>query len=371
MSGKPQQNGSESDVIERAKKTLALAQTVFPTLAEVNELEIPEKIALIEGLLYPGAWLIVGRPKIGKSWLLLQLALAVAEGGTFLGYNCLRGEAVLAIFAEDDQARVKSRLASLGVAQAPGNIYLIERERIDALAKQYASEYSFREFLSLWLTAHPTVRFAIIDTEVVVRQIWDAQRGPQVEPLRVTESDYQQTRSYDGLALQRQIVIALTNHAAKRKGEWVDIHELINRSNTALAGASGSIALADPPDQDPLDPTQKRRILGVRGRDLKDDVLLAVRQQSDMPYFLSEGPYIEVCQSEAETEILQALEELMPGTGEGTYVTAEDLAAHLSKKRDAVKRAISRMLKKNRTTWRTFRVTAKRGQGGGLRLDPL
>jgi hypothetical protein len=170
---------------------------------------------------------------------------------------------VLAVFAEDDEARVKARLGLLGVARAPNNVYIVERERIDELAKRYASEYSFREFLAVWLTRHEAVRFVIIDTEVVVRQTWDQYRGPQAEPQRVTESDYQQTRSYDGLALARQLVIALTNHASKRKGEFIDIHELINRSNTALAGASGSIALADPSDADPLDPSQKRRLFGA------------------------------------------------------------------------------------------------------------
>jgi hypothetical protein len=94
----------------------------------------------------------VGRPKIGKSWLLLQLSLAVAEGGTILGYNCGNGAGVLAIFAEDDEARVKSRLAQLGVARPPGNVYVIDRERFRELASQYAADYSFLEFLVSTMT---------------------------------------------------------------------------------------------------------------------------------------------------------------------------------------------------------------------------
>jgi hypothetical protein len=340
------------------------------SLGDLAALPAIAKIPLIRDLLYPGAWLVVGRPKIGKSWLLLQMTLAVAEGGTFLGFNCASADA-LCIFGEDDNSRIQSRLAALGVANAPRNCHVINQQTLFALAKRFAAALTFPQFLEAWLDKHPSVRLIVIDTETTVRQVWASEYYAQDTSSRVTETDYRQTRTFDELALRRQLVILLVNHASKRKGEWIDIHELINRSNTALAGASGSITLADPPDADPFDPKQRTRVLGVRGRDLVEDVLLAVHQEKDLAHFLSDGPYAEVRQTEAEQDILRALEELMAGTEQEQYVTTEDLAAAAGKSRENVKRTITRMLSKGRTTWGKSRIVAKRGRHGGLRLDPL
>ena len=360
---------AEKALLEASRRVLAVRAISFPTLNCINSGEVIEKRPVVEGLLYPGAWLVVGRPKIGKSWLLLQMALACAEAGPFLGYHCA-GSEVLAIFSEDDDSRIKSRLTALGVANAPTNVHVVNQQALTALAKEYADRYTFPEFLNIWINGHRGVRLVIIDTEVTVRQVWAGERTQDSGP-RITETDYKQTRAFDEIALRYQIAILLTNHASKRKGEWVDIHEIINRSNTALAGCSGSIALADPPDADPLDPSSKTRIFGVRGRDLKDDVMLAVRQQTDMPYFLSEGAYVEVRQTQAEAELMCALEELMVGLPQHEYITSRDLAEATGKNHNTTKATVARMVRNKRTTWKRFRIVVKQGKGGGLRLDPM
>jgi hypothetical protein len=68
---------------------------------------------------------------------------------------------------------------------------------------------------------------------------------------------------------------------------------------------------------------------------------------------------------------MEALEELMADTGAAEYVTTEDLGTSTGKTRGTVKRVMSRMLAKNRTTWKKLRLNTKRGKGGGFRLDPL
>jgi hypothetical protein len=212
----------------------------------------------------------------------------------------------------------------------------------------------------------------LVDTEATVRQVWAGERGQEAQDARVVETDYKQTRTFDEMALRRKIVIVLVNHASKRKsGEWIDPHETINRSNTSLAGVSGSMTLVDPPDADPFDTKAKTRVFAVRGRDLKEDLLLAVHQREGMPYFDSDGPYVEVRQTQAETEILAALEELMIETAAGEYVSTEELASAIAKHRGTVKRTVSRMVAKGRTLWKKSRITVKRGKGGGLRLDPM
>jgi hypothetical protein len=174
--------------------------------------------------------------------------------------------------------------------------------------------------------------------------------------------------------LSRDVVVVLVNHARKRGKDLFDIHELINRSNTAFAAASGSIALADPPDSNALDEETNMRILGVRGRDLKDDILLAVHQgigkNMETPQFYVDGPYREVKQKNSETNMLESLEELMAETPDGEYVSSQDLATHVGTTRANVKVTLNRVLKRG-ALWKELRLTAKRARGGGYRLDPV
>jgi hypothetical protein len=268
-------SGTEFGKLEQPSVEQVLDEAGDTRLVSLSELAakpVAVKVPLVKDLLFPGAWLLVGRPKIGKSWLILQMALAIAEAGAFLGFECQApGPEVLCIFGEDDDARIQSRLVALGVSRAPVNSHVINQQNLFALAKRYAETVTFTQFLNSWLAKHPRVRLVVIDTETTVRQVWAGERGQDTGP-RVTETDYKQTRTFDELALRRQIVIVLVNHASKRKGsDWIDPHELINRANTALAGASGSIVLADPPDADPFDTKSRTRVLAIRGRDVKDD----------------------------------------------------------------------------------------------------
>lgn len=342
----------------------------FPTLQSISTTVLEPKTPVLKDLLFPGAWLGVGRPKVGKSWLFLQMALAVAEYDSFLGYPAMIQNAeVLAIFAEDDDARIQSRLTQLGVSRPPDRCHVVNQKNFQELAATYAGTMTFVEFLRLWLTNHPMVKLIIVDTEISTRQIWGGEAA--TADRRVVETDYKQTHAFDVLALDLKLVIILVNHAGKRKGEVIDLHETINRSNTALAGASGSIVLADPPDTDPMDTSSRLRVLAVRGRDLRDDLLLAVHQDEDFPRWVVDGPYTEVRQTNAENEILMALEDLMGDEECGAYVAAEDLAGSTGKSRDNVKRIISRMLKNGRKIWKQYRVLSKRGRNGGLRLERL
>ena len=51
----------------------------------------PEPVWAVPGLLPVGLTVLAGRPKIGKSWLCLQLVQAVTTGGVFLGQRVARG----------------------------------------------------------------------------------------------------------------------------------------------------------------------------------------------------------------------------------------------------------------------------------------
>ena len=75
----------------------------LPSLSmnELYEKVYPGKPSVVEGLLYPGVYLFVGAPKVGKSFLMAQLAYHVSKGLPLWGYEVRQG-AVLYMALEDD-----------------------------------------------------------------------------------------------------------------------------------------------------------------------------------------------------------------------------------------------------------------------------
>ena len=78
--------------------------------------ELPEVKLFIPGLLADGLPLVVGRPKLGKSFLMLQVAKALASGGELWG-RAVRRAAVLYLALEDSDRRMKERTQILGFSE--------------------------------------------------------------------------------------------------------------------------------------------------------------------------------------------------------------------------------------------------------------
>ena len=72
-----------------------------------------EPVWVVPGLLPVGLTLLAGRPKLGKSWLALQMTQAVATGGMFLGKRVERG-ACLYLALEDPPRRLAERMKAQG-----------------------------------------------------------------------------------------------------------------------------------------------------------------------------------------------------------------------------------------------------------------
>ncbi len=66
-------------------------------------------LPVIENLLYTGAYILAGAPKIGKSFLVAQIAHHVSTGQDLWGYKVHQGT-VLYLALEDDESRMQSRM---------------------------------------------------------------------------------------------------------------------------------------------------------------------------------------------------------------------------------------------------------------------
>lgn len=80
------------------------------SVADLYSTEFPAPRYTVPGLLTPGLGTLAARPKTGKSWMGLQIAVAVGIGGTVLNQRVEQGK-VLYLALEDSPRRLKERLA--------------------------------------------------------------------------------------------------------------------------------------------------------------------------------------------------------------------------------------------------------------------
>ena len=77
---------------------------------------------LIDGLLQRGTYLFVGSPKVGKSFMMAQLAYHISIGMPLWKYK-VRKATVLYFALEDDYPRLQKRLFQMFGAEETGNLY--------------------------------------------------------------------------------------------------------------------------------------------------------------------------------------------------------------------------------------------------------
>jgi len=104
------------------------------TLEELDE-EFPElHKPLIHGLLREGETMnVIAAPKTGKSWLVMNLALAIALGRDWMGFPCEQGKVLIIdneLHPNTTAYRFRSMLAKLGIPRSAVNPFLhIENQR--------------------------------------------------------------------------------------------------------------------------------------------------------------------------------------------------------------------------------------------------
>ena len=89
------------------------------TMTELFQTVYMSRPPVAEGLLYTGAYILAGAPKIGKSFLVAQIACHVSTGQDLWGYK-VHGGTVLYLALEDDFQRIQSRMFMMyGVNDTP------------------------------------------------------------------------------------------------------------------------------------------------------------------------------------------------------------------------------------------------------------
>ena len=90
---------------------------------ELFDTQYQSKPPLIDGLLYPGTYIFAGSPKLGKSFLMAQLAYHVSTGTPLWNYTTRKGT-VLYLALEDDYRRLQERLYRMFGTESADNLFL-------------------------------------------------------------------------------------------------------------------------------------------------------------------------------------------------------------------------------------------------------
>ncbi len=94
------------------------------SLPDLLSWELPPVRWTIPGILPEGLTLLAGKPKLGKSWLALTIALSIAAGGVALGTQPVAKGDVLYLALEDNARRLQSRAKRLlaSMSETPSNL---------------------------------------------------------------------------------------------------------------------------------------------------------------------------------------------------------------------------------------------------------
>jgi len=174
------------------------------TAAELQVMELPEPQWAIPQIVPQGLSLLAGKPKLGKSWLALNLALAVATGGVALGSVGVERGDVLYLALEDTKRRLKDRIAKLmtrqGLQDWPATLHLAQ-----AWPRQDKGGLCA---LLEWLSEHPEARLIVIDT-------WPKFRPARARKGDAYEEDYAHAAEVKELADTRHLAILALAHCRK------------------------------------------------------------------------------------------------------------------------------------------------------------
>ena len=239
------------------------------TLNELYETAYSSRPPIIGGLLYPGTYLLAGAPKVGKSFLVAQLAFHVSTGQVLWNFP-VQKSTVLYLALEDDYRRLQDRMFRMFGVESTEHLHFA------TAAKQLGN--GLEDQLELFLREHPDTRLVIIDTLQKIREL----TGDGYSYA----GDYENVGKLKSFADKHGICLLLVHHT--RKQPATDKFEMISGTTGLLGCADGAFLLRKERGTS-LDGT-----LDVVGRDQGEQKLHLVRDREHL-YWNLDHVEAEVC----------------------------------------------------------------------------
>ena len=244
-------NKRASAVSQSNEANGSTALSCFPSMisaADLRTMEFEPVRYVLPKFIPEGVALLAGRPKIGKSWLVLDLCLAAAAETYFAGIKP-RGGDVLYLALEDGKRRLKRRidkLVSLFSGEWPAQLKLVP------MGGWRRADHGGLEDIEAWCRSVPNPTLVVVDT-------LERFRKPASSNGTLYRADYDALSGLQRIASDFKIGIVVLHH--DRKSDAEDAFDTIS-GTLGLSGAADTILML------------KRRANGIvlyaRGRDIEE-----------------------------------------------------------------------------------------------------
>lgn len=218
------------------------------SMTELYQTAFRSRPPIIDGLLYAGAYILAGAPKIGKSFLVAQIAYHVSTGRKLWDFDVHQGT-VLYLALEDDYQRIQSRMFMMyGVNDTPNLHFATAAGKIGN---------GLDEQLENFMQEHPDTKLIIIDTMQKIREL-DGESYSYA-------SDYEIIGRLKQFADKYCICVLTVHHTRKQPAG--DSFEMISGTTGLLGCADGSLLMQKKKR------TSLEATIDVVGRDQQDQIL--------------------------------------------------------------------------------------------------
>ena len=238
------------------------------SMSELYDTVFNVQTPLIDGLLQRGTYIFAGSPKVGKSFMMAQLAYHISTGTPLWGYK-VRKSTVLYFALEDDYPRLQKRLFQMFGAEETDNLYFATQcktlnEGLDEQIKGFMEE-------------HSDTGLIIIDTLKRVREAGGADYS--------YASDYDIVARLKSLADSYNVTMLIVHHTRKQKEE--DIFDMISGTNGLMGAADGAFVLSKEKR------TSNNATLDVAGRDQQDMKIHLVSRKTNLEFLKVRNRIVE------------------------------------------------------------------------------
>lgn len=287
------------------------------TAAELLAIDLPAPRFIVSSILPEGLTLLASRPKLGKSWLALQLGVSVASNTAALGSLVPTEGSVLYLALEDNPRRLKKRLNIL-LGQGYGKAGWLSRLRLETQWPKFGDGGG--EKIAEWINSAANPRLVIIDTLARVR--------PPKASKNPYQDDYDDLSGIQVLAEEHGVAILAIHHTRKPTMAAEDIVDEVSGTTGITAAADTILVLKRGRNSAEASVT-------VCGRDVDGAELGLTLGEHGWQY---EGNAVALRMSKAREELMACLKEHGP-------LTPAEAAPFVGKEPNTVKVTLYRMHK--------------------------
>lgn len=338
----PERNGTHTKEVRWTLPTgpKSVSGPEIYTIPELLGLDLPPARWAIPGLLSEGLTILAGKPKLGKSWMALNLALTIAAGGMALGSIRVQAGDVLYLALEDRLRRIKDR-----AAKVLRGLQLPAPPRLSVAVEWKRQDKGGVEDLYNWLEKATDPRLIVID-------VWAKFRTPSKSKGSAYEQDYEQLTEVKSIGDRFGASVLALHHTRKSAAE--DVFDEISGTLGIAGAADGSLVLA-------RSRGKNEGTLAMTGRDIEEQTL-AVEFEPETFTWKSHGNAEQRYTGDLQKRIVEYLRR------EGAPRFVKDIASHLEKYEksevESVRKVVSR-LAEDKIIRREGNAYAFPGEGGG------